>query len=219
MNEDASLWGRLGADMNADGSFTIGDLGLWFLELLLLPGDAFLYLLINRAPGVAAFFELGTEDYGGVVAIWASVIIWLAAIIGVGVLLNAIREFDRKLTAWAVGRYQECLRLLRVLRRRTTGLIIMRFRMAGRRKQDLHVETVTLANIETAVLRCLSSIDDNEVMTLDEIATKLSQPQHALKPVIRRLAELDFIEAGRHAFTNRNGHRIGTAGQMYLLGA
>ncbi|HUF72086.1 MAG TPA: hypothetical protein VMR74_04205 [Gammaproteobacteria bacterium] len=217
MNEDDSLWVRLGADINGDGRITIGDLGSWSLEILLLPGDAFLYLLINHAPGVAEFFELGSEDYGGAVSIWASVLIWLAAIIVAGSLLNAIREFDRRLTSWALGRHEELKRQVRILRRRTVALINSRFR--AERSDDLVVESVVLANIETAVLRCLSGLEDGDVMTLDELATRLRQTRQNLKPVIRRLLELKLIEAGSEAFTKKSGHRIGTAGQMYLLGA
>jgi hypothetical protein len=216
MNEDASLWVRLGADVNGDGRFTVSDLGSLALDILILPGDAFLYLLINHLPGVAGFFELGTEDYGGVAAIWAAIVIWLAAIIAASVLLNAIRDFDRKLTSWVLGRCEEIMRRLRILRRRIGGLIAFRVQRQ-RDAEDLVVETVSLANIETAVLRRLSSIDDGDVLTVEEIAAGLKLAPRDLKPVIRRLAELGFIEQGRDSFTRKNGHRIGVAGQMYLL--
>lgn len=214
MNEETSLWVRLGADTNGDGQFTVSDVGSWALDVLILPGDLFLYLLINHAPGVAEFFELGTEDYGGVVAIWAAVLIWLAAIIIAGSLLNAIRNIDRKLTSWALGHCAELGRRFRVTKRRIAGLIARR----RVRDEDLVVETVSLANLETAVLRCLSGIDDGDVLTIDEIAAKLSRPKRELLPVMRRLAELEFVEPARDTFSNRSGHRIGTAGQMYLLG-
>jgi len=130
---------------------------------------------------------------------------------------GALRDLDRRLTSWALGRYEEIQRRLRILRRRVTVLIGTRWRRK-RSDGDLVVEQVNLANIETAVLRCLSSIEDGDVMTIDEIAARLRQKKQRLKPVIRRLVELDFIEAGSEAFTKRSGHRIGAAGQMYLLG-
>ena len=217
MNEDSPLWGRFGADINGDGRFTIADLGSGLQEILLLPGDAFIYVMINHASGVAGFFDLGVEDYSGVVSIWASVLIWLAAIFVAGSLLNAIREFDRRLTSWTLGRYEEIKRQLRILKRRVVALVNSKFRTE--RGDVLIVESVSLANIETAVLRCLSALEDGDVMTLDELATRLRQTKQNLKPVIRRLLELEFVEAGSEAFTRKSGHRIGTAGQMYLLGA
>jgi hypothetical protein len=214
VNDDVSLWVRIGADANGDGRFTISDIGAWGLEILVLPGNAFLYLLINHVPRVAEFFELGSEDFGGVAAIWVSVVIWLAAIILAGSLLSAIRDLDRRMTSWVLGRWEELMRQLRVLRRRIGGLIARR-RAAD---DDLVVETINLAGIETAVLRCLSSIDDGDVLTIEEIAASLRRPARDLKPVVRRLTDLGFVQSGSHAFSKKNGHRIGTAGQMYLLG-
>lgn len=216
MNEDASLWVRLGADVDGDGRFTVSDLGSLALDILILPGDAFLYLLINHLPGIAEFFELGTEDYGGVPAIGAAIVIWLAAIIAAGALLNAIRDFDRKLTSWVLGRWEEIRRRLRILRRRIGGLIAFRLQRQPV-DQDLVVESVSLANVETAVLRRLSSIDDGDVLTVEEIAAGLKIAPRELRPVMRRLAELGFIEQGNDSFTRKSGHRIGAAGQMYLL--
>ena len=210
MNENASLWDRIGADAR----FTISDLGSWALDILILPGNAFVYLLIHHVPVVAEFLELGSTDYGGVFAIWAAVLIWLAAIIAGGTLLSAIRDIDRRLTSWALGRYAELKRLVRVLRRRILGMIARR----RSKEDDLVVETVSLANLETAVLRCLSSIEDGAVLTIDEIAVTLRRPKRELTPVMRRLIELDFIQAGSDSFTRKQGHRIGAAGQMYLLG-
>jgi hypothetical protein len=214
VNDDVSLWVRIGADVNGDGRFTVSDIGSWGLEILVLPGNVFLYLVINHLPRVAEFFELGTEDFGGVVAIWAAVLIWLAAIIVAGSLLSAIRDLDRRLTSWALGRWEELKRLLRVLRRRVAGLIARRRASS----EDLVVETVDLAGIETAVLRCLSRIDDGDVLTLDEIAASLRRPARDLKPVLRRLIDLGFVQSGSDSFSKKNGHRIGPAGQMYLLG-
>lgn len=216
MNEDASLWVRLGTDFNGDGRFTVSDLGSLALDILILPGDAFLYLLINHLPGIAEFFELGTEDYGGVPAIWAAIVIWLAAIIAAGALLTAIRDFDRKLTSWVLGRCEEIMRRLRILRRRIGGLIAFRLQRQPD-DEDLIVESVSLKNIETAVLRRLSSIEDGDVLTVEEIAAGLKVAPRDLQPVIWRLAELGFVERGSDSFTRKSGHRIGAAGQMYLI--
>ena len=214
MNEHTSLWVRLGADVNGDGRFTVSDVGSWALDVLILPGNLFVYVLINHAPRIAAFLELGSEDYGGVVAIWAAILIWLATIIVAGSLLGAIRDFDRKLTSWLLGRWAELGRQLRILKRRIAALLYRR----REAPDQLVAETVDLANVETAVLRCLSCIDDGDVLTADEIAAQLERPARELKPVLRRLVELGLIEPGRDTFRNKNGHRIGTAGQMYLLG-
>ena len=40
MDEGASIWDRLGADLNGDGKFSIADVVPWLLDVLVIPGDA-----------------------------------------------------------------------------------------------------------------------------------------------------------------------------------
>jgi hypothetical protein len=81
------------------------------------------------------------------------------------------------------------------------------------------IGSIDLATDETIVLRCLSGIEDGAVLTLDEIATKLGCSTRAVIPVLRHLMDLELIERGADKATQREGHRIAVAGQMYLLGA
>jgi hypothetical protein len=218
MDEGASIWDRLGADLNGDGKFSIADVVPWLLDILVIPGDALIYLLLTYAPDAAEFFELSSDDYGGAVSLWASVLIWLAALIIVGTILSAIRALDRKLTAWVAERFAELGRRFRVFRR----LLVTSLRMRSWRKasavEGLEIGSVELAADETTVLRCLSSIDDGAVLTLDEIAAKLGCSTRAVIPVLRHLSDLRFIERGAEKVTQREGHRIAVAGQMYLIG-
>ncbi|MGD8340619.1 MAG: hypothetical protein PVH89_07535, partial [Gammaproteobacteria bacterium] len=191
MDEGTSIWARLGADINGDGTFTIADLGPWLLDILVIPGDALIYLVITYAPELAEFLELTTEDYGGGVSIWASIVIWLAALILAGTIVNAILALDRRLTTWLAGHYAETIRRLRVLRRR----LVTTLRLSSWRKASVvdryEIGSIDLATDETIVLRCLSGIEDGAVLTLDEIATKLGCSTRAVIPVLRHLMDLE----------------------------
>jgi biotin operon repressor len=219
MDEGASIWVRLGADVNGDGKFTVADVGPYLLDILVIPGDALIGLVITYAPELAEFFELGTEDYGGTVSIWLSILIWLAALIIAGTIVNAIRALDRRLTTWIVGVFSEMARRLRVFRR----LLVTSLRLGSWRKASdvdgLEVESVALVADEKMVLRCLSAIDDGAVLTLDEIAAKLGCSKQTVIPVLKHLMDLRLVEHGAEKATRREGHRIAVAGQMYLLGA
>lgn len=217
MDESASFWIRFSADANGDGRVSISDAGVLIVEILRLPGDAFVYLLVTYAPPVAEFLELRIDGNSGVVSITASILIWLAAIGVSGTLLHKMREIDRTLTAWIVAHYREARRLTRILKRRIAAWISSR---GGEARSDdsLVVEAVSLAGIETAVLRCLSTIDDGAVLTADEIAAKLDRSRRELKPALNRLVELDFVKPDSDSVTDTVGLRIATAGQMYLLG-
>lgn len=218
MDEGASIWVQLGADVNGDGRFSIADAGPWLLDILVIPGDALIYLLLTYAPDVAEFLELSSDSYGGAVSIWVSVIIWLAALFVVGTILSAIRALDRRITTWIAGQFAELVRRLRVFRRLFITSLRLRSWRSASAIESIGVESVKLAADETTVLRCFSTIEDGAVLTLNEIAAKLGCSTRAVIPVLRHLSDLGFIERSTEKVTQREGHRIAVAGQMYLIG-
>jgi hypothetical protein len=205
-----------GPRMNDNSS--LAGAGDWLLEILLLPGNAFVYLLVNYASPVADLFALRTDETG-TVTITASVVIWLAAIVLTGTLLTKIRDIDRSITAWIVAGFNDIRRHIRVFKRRITSTLALRFRRNSNKDDDLVLSSVQLANIETSVLRCLSRIDDGAIMTTQEMAAALARPERELRKVLQRLVELGLIEHRSDRWTSNDGHCIATAGQMYLLGA
>lgn len=112
-----------GLDITGDGAFTLGDVEAWALYLLFLPGDAAIAALVEHVPGLARFLELGANDYGGTLSICLSIVAWLILLIVIGLVWNAIRNLDRALTAYVVGRIDELRRQLRIARRRITSWI------------------------------------------------------------------------------------------------
>jgi len=184
-------------------------------DWLLLPGDAVLYALLTWLPGVARFVGLSTGDYGSGLSIGLSIILWLLALIAVGVALTAVRDFDRRLTAFVVGCFREAQRLGRVLRRRLTIRAGQLFRR--REGESVRVEPVILESLERAMLRCLTNIDDHAVLTLDELAARLNRPLPQVRAALLHLTELALIERGQDKYERREGLRITTAGQMVLI--
>lgn len=219
MNENVSLLARLTADQNGDGTLTISEIGPWLLEFLLLPGDAAILLMLRYVPALAGFFELGTDDLGGTFSIVTSIVLWLACVVAVGAFVNALRAMDRTLTAWLAARYAESVRLIRVLVRRVRVTLTRLLARTRTSDGDLVVTDVSLNNIETAVLRCLTQMEDGAVMTIDELAARFRCPPRSMRTVVGRLADLAFIESAGDRLTGAKGHRIATAGQMFLLGA
>lgn len=219
MNEsEVYPWARLSTDANGDGSFTISDLPAWLFHWLLLPGDSVLYWLLAYLPGVADFLELSESDYGGPFAIGLSVMLWLIALVCVGVILNVIHDFDRRLTASVAGRLNEARRQLRVLRRRSSVWASAWLKGRGRKVEGMRVEPLMLDPVERSVLRCLTSADDGAVLTIDELSARLNRSTQEIRAAYDRLCALDLVERGRDRAARREGFRITTAGQMYLIG-
>lgn len=73
---DSRQWSFL-ADMNQSGAITISDTWLWFKWIFFYPGD-FLFLLITfNSQGLAGFFEISTNSYGGFFSGLFSLACWL----------------------------------------------------------------------------------------------------------------------------------------------
>lgn len=81
MTYDPRQWSFI-ADMNYSGSITISDLWLWFKWLYFFPGDGVFYFVIHKLPGMAAFFEITFDNYGGIFSGIISFVVWLLLIIG-----------------------------------------------------------------------------------------------------------------------------------------
>ncbi len=77
-------------DMNADGVFTISDIGALFNWLFFAPGDYAIYVTITKFPRVAIFLELSASSYGG----WFSGILsGLVFIVGLAIIAQIVGEF------------------------------------------------------------------------------------------------------------------------------
>jgi hypothetical protein len=188
------------------------------IEVLLLPGEAVVFLLVNYSPPVADYFSLSTDETS-TVTITAAVVIWLAAIAVTGTLVSKIRELDRTMTDWIVAGFEEIRRQVRVLKRRITSSLALRLRSRSNNDEAMTLDSIQLARLETSILRCLSRIDNGAILTTGEMAAKLATPERELKRTLQRLVELGLVESRSDSLTHSDGHCIATAGQMYLLGA
>ena len=64
-------------DSNQDNLFTISDIFDWLQQLYFLPGDTFLYFIINIFPTLAQFFEISVIWHHGFFSGFVSFVFWL----------------------------------------------------------------------------------------------------------------------------------------------
>src|SRR5690606_9565584 len=118
MGQESTGWtwllGRLGADANGDTRVTIADAPAWLVALFFFPGDAALYAMMRYTPALANFLEIGSQDYGGLLSGFISVCAWLAAFVICAILLQKLRDADRRATAGASALTQGVARRLRI---------------------------------------------------------------------------------------------------------
>lgn len=205
-------------DITGDGAFTLSDLSAWALHLFLLPGDAAIAALVEYLPGFARFLELGADDYGGTVSIAISVLTWLVVVILFGLVVNTIRNLDRALTSWLLGRIDELKRRFRIARRRLVSWIgLLRSRA---REPEVAVGEVDLARIDAAVLRCYADSGESRSVAADEVAARLRLSLRQVQQALRRLGEYRLLEATgsrRGGPDTGPGHHITRAGQIWLI--
>ena len=219
MNAVASIWHSIAGAFTGENRIKPGDIGNWLFELLVLPGNALVYVLNRFVPAVAEFVHLGADARSGPLVIIISAVVWLLAIVITGTVLTGVFDFFRRLIDQVTGVFRELQRLWRVIRRRVVAYFGYRSAKRAAAESELEVAAIQLAATETKVLRCLSNIDDNAVMTLDEISASLGRDRRDIKALVQRLIDLQLIEAGADKIRRRNGLKIATAGQMFLLGA
>ncbi len=218
MNEDGTAaWSLPALDADGSGAITISDVREWLLDVLFLPGDAALGAIMVYLPGVADFFELSPDDYGHLYSKIVSVIFWLLALLVAGLIVNAIRNLDRTLTAWIAHLWQDSLRQLRVVRRRLVSWVgLMRSRQQARRSR-VAVGTVSLPSPAAAVLRRYGQVGEAQVVTAGDVAADLRLPSRQIDAAHRMLLELKLIRRGFGTDEGREGYQITQAGQIYLL--
>lgn len=216
MDQDlAEKYGLSALDADADGYVTIGDLWDSLLALIFLPGDAFISLLFDYLPAVARFLELGPEDHGTALSKFIAVGVWIAAFVFSGIVISAVRDFDRLLTDRARATWLEVLRWLRVIRRRIVTTLTSLLRT--RREDGMQTAVVTLGATETAVLRCYAGRDETKVLAPADIAARLKLSRQQVNRALRQLLDLRLIEHGHDKAAGTATHRISQAGQIYLI--
>lgn len=211
------LWRALALDASGDGHLTISDVWQWLADLVFLPGDAIIGLLLTYSPALADFLELSSADYGGPMSRIISAAAWFALLLAGLIVWRVIRSVDRFLTAYISGRYAELTRQLRILRRKVTSWIgLMRHRRQSR-TPSVTVGGVELGRVEAAVLRCHADVGEFRVITADEVARALKLSMKQVQIALRQLADFRLIERSFGTDEGLEGHHITRAGQIYLI--
>ena len=220
---DASVpdWLSFAMDMNADGRFTVSDAWLWVVQLYFVPGNCFLWLLLEYLPGFANLLELSTGSYNGLIPAVASLVVWLFTIVIIGVVFGAVRNFDHALTAVIVRLYNELLRRGRVFRR-WAFCQLQRIRTATllRRQQssiDVDLDELDLDDLELEVLRSHALLAPGFVMGVSELAGSLEIRRGHAQQLVAKLEKLKLLQRGFAESDGGTGYRLSQPGRFVLM--
>lgn len=214
-------WLSFMLDMNSDGRFTVSDAWLWAVQLFFVPGNSVLWLMLTYLPGFASFLELGSGSYNGLFTAIVSVAIWLFVIVMGGVLLGAVRNFDRALTAMFIRTYDELLRKLRVFRRWSyCQFQRLRAAMLIRRQRssfDMDLDELDLDDLEIEVLRSHALLAPGFVMGVSELAGSLEIRRNQAQQLVEKLEKLTLLQRGFAESDGGTGYRLSQPGRFVLM--
>ena len=90
------------------------DLIGYLSDLFFLPGNVVLRALIAHAAPIATF--IGASEYGGVLSVFISSVVWIAAFIAVAIAYRAVIDFDRRVTFATKRLFSTLMLRLRIAR-------------------------------------------------------------------------------------------------------
>ena len=214
-------WLSFVMDMNADGRFTVSDAWLWVVRLYFVPGNSFLWLLLEYLPGFASFLEISSSSYNGLIPAVVSLVIWLFTVVMFGVVIGAIRNFDRALTSVFMRLYNELLRQGRVFRRWSLcQLQRVKTAMLLRRQQssiEVDLDELELDDLELEVLRSHALLAPGFVMGVSELAGSLEIRRGHAQQLVAKLEKLELLQRGFAESDGGTGYRLSQPGRFVLM--
>ena len=199
--------------MNADGRFSLADLGPMVVHLFFLPGDCMLWLVFTFAPGTARFFELTHSAFGGVESAVLSTAGWLFAILVVGTCYSLLVRLNWAVTAYLSSAYREFLRRSRV------GKILLAYRLRDwtQPRQEpgvsASVPEVELDETDLEVLSLHSDLDSEMALGVREIAASLGVSVGQAQGTIDKLKRLELLI---NRMDEHSSYQLTRPGQMFL---
>jgi predicted transcriptional regulator len=207
-------WAQLILDMNADGRFSVGDLGPMLIHLFFLPGDSLLWLTFSYAPGIASFFNVAHSAFGGVESAVLSTLGWLIGILALGTLHSMLNRLVWAVRAYVSGVFSELLRRTRV------GKLLVAYRVRRWRQARVEPEIpeftaeVDLDAADIEVLSLHSQMDNDTALGLREIAQRLGVSLKQAQGTVDKLRRLELLA---NRMDEKSSYCLTRPGRMFLV--
>jgi DNA-binding MarR family transcriptional regulator len=207
-------WAQLTLDMNADGGFSVSDLGPMLVHVFFLPGDSLLWLAFGYAPGIAEFLNLSHSAFGGVESALLSTLGWLIGILALGTVYSMLNRFVWAVRAYLSGLYTELMRRTRV------GRILMAYRVRSWREARAESELseftteVELDDTDMKVLNLHSRLGSDTALGLREIAQRIGVSVPEAQGTVDKLKRLELLA---NRMDEKRSYRLTQPGQMFLV--
>ena len=176
----------------------VGYLWLWLQQAFLVPGNYVLELLVTRAPELAGYLELNSENFA---VLWAAVIsaaTWLVAVFLIKAACDITRDLLQSMI-YAVERIAEAAsHRLRMIRLRLLAPI-RQFAQRFGGGRSVHLEEFDIDDLQLAILRAQSRLAPGKAITAVEIASEFDVGQSRAQQALDGLRKLHLVEVSLRA--------------------
>jgi len=203
-------------DANADGAFTISDLVPWLERVYFLPGDWLIWLLLRRAAGIASFLEIGTSDYGSLLAGFLSACVWFVLLIAALLAYHWVNAVDDLLTR----SLRDACGLL--LRRARVWLQLAKHRLSqGRSRKpapqvDLSME-FDLSELEFRALVAVSAVVPPYALCVSDVAEAVGEDRRHTRALLEKLKGLGLLNRSIGGADGEDAYQASQSGRAFVV--
>jgi hypothetical protein len=207
---------QLSLDANGDGQFTFADIFERLWTLFFLPGDLFLYVLLDYAAPLARWLEIGPSDYGGLVSGFLSAGAWFVVFTIASIAYHYLRDLDRQVTGATRRLFATLLLRMRI----SHALLRQRWRawVATRRPatQATEVREVELSAPELRVLQLHAALAPGYALSVSEVAHALRARIYDTRELLSGLKELGLLNRAIGGTDDETSYTLSAAGKALL---
>jgi len=186
--------------------------------LFFLPGDVSIWALTTYSPPLAGLFGVHPSDYGGVLSGCVSICAWVAAFLSVAIAIQAVVDFDRRLTSGTQRLFSTVVLRLRIARtlwrQRVRGWLANRGRPP---KQEVIANEIDISPARLQVLRLHTKLPPGCLLGVSEAASEAGTRVSAMKDLLEGLHKLGLLGRTRSVADGEDAYALTRAGMALLV--
>jgi DNA-binding MarR family transcriptional regulator len=209
---------RLAFETGGGDRLTIANLVADVHRLYFLPGDLAIWALTTRAAPLARLLGIRPDDYGGVLSGCVSICAWVAAFLSVAIAIQAVVDFDRRLTSGTQRLFATVV--LRVRIARTLWRQRVREWLADRgqpTKQEVIANEIEISPAQLQALRLHAKLPPGCLLGVSEAASEAGTRVSAMKDLLEGLHRLGLLGRTRGVADGEDAYALTRAGVALLV--
>ena len=187
-------------------------------RLVFLPGDLFIWAVATYAAPLARLLGIGPNDYGGVLSGFISICAWVVALVSVAIAIQAVVDFDRRVTS-ATRRLLATV-ALRVRIARTLGRQRFREWLANRGRravQEVFAEEIHISPAQLQILQLHAKLGPGCLLAVSEAASEAGTRVSVMKGLLEGLHRLGLLGRSRGVADGEDAYALTRAGMALLV--